>query len=162
AWVGWTSVGAALVVGGVILGASLSSNGSPVPPGPPPAPTTLCDSSHQATSGPYLCMVRVSQGTASTVFVIQGSGFAPQALVTFTLNELSPDQKTVLNRTSPYQLHASADGMFQVPVSKLYPGSLPLGLVTVDASSPGGAAASTYFMIIPSNPPPGGGPPPAG
>ncbi|MGH3149508.1 MAG: serine/threonine-protein kinase, partial [Streptosporangiaceae bacterium] len=41
AWVGWTSVGAALVVGGVILGASLSSNGSPVPPGPPPAPTTL-------------------------------------------------------------------------------------------------------------------------
>jgi len=35
AWVGWTSVGAALVVGGVILGASLSSNGSPVPPGRP-------------------------------------------------------------------------------------------------------------------------------
>ena len=40
AWVGWVSVGAALVVGGVILGASLSSNGSPVPPGLPPPPTT--------------------------------------------------------------------------------------------------------------------------
>ena len=73
AWVGWTSVGAALVVGGVILGAALSSNGSPVPPIPPPL-NTVCDASHQATSGPFLCMVNVSQGPASTVFEVRGAG----------------------------------------------------------------------------------------
>ena len=166
AWVGWTSVGAALVVGGVILGAALSSNsspGTPAPPGLPPPPATLCDSSHQATSGPYLCMVGVSQGTASTAFEIQGSGFAPHALVTFRLNEAGPppDQKSVLSLTSPYQARVGADGMFQVPVRQLYPGSLPLGLVTVDASAPGGLPTSTNFMVIP-NGSPGGGAPPAG
>jgi serine/threonine protein kinase len=163
AWVGWTSVGAALVVGGVILGAALSSNSSPTttPPGLPPPPTTVCDPSHQATSGPYLCMVRVSQGTAGTAFEIQGSGFAPHALVTFRLNEAGPppDQKSVLSLTSPYQARVGADGMFQVPVRQLYPGSLPLGLVTVDASAPGGLPTSTNFMVIPSAPPGGGAPP---
>jgi serine/threonine protein kinase len=159
AWVGWTSVGAALVVGGVILGAALSSNSSPGPPAPglPPAPPTVCKASVPA--GPSLCMVRVSQGTSSTAFVIQGSGFAPQALVTFTLNELSPDQKTVLNRTSPYQLHANADGTFQVAFSRLDSGTLSLGLVTVNASASGSGPVSTYFMIIPPGPPGGGAPP---
>jgi len=163
AWVGWASVGAALVVGGVILGAALSSNGSPVPPGLPPPPTTVCDPSHQASSGPALCMVNVSQGTAATVFVLQGSGFAPRALVTFRLTEVGPppDQKNLLSLTSPDQVRVGADGMFRVPVSQLYPGSLPLGLVTVAAAAPVGLPASTQFMIIPAVPP-GGGAPPAG
>ncbi len=162
AWVGWISVGAALVVGGVILGAALSSSGSqgpPAPPGLPPAPPTVCKATVPA--GPYLCVAHASQGTASTAFVIRGSGFAPQALVTFTLNELSPDQKTVLNRTSPYQLHANADGTFQVAFSRLDSSTLSLGLVTVNASAAGSGPVSTQFMIIPSGPP-GGGAPPAG
>jgi serine/threonine protein kinase len=162
AWVGWTSVGAALVVGGVILGAALSSNGSPTPPGLPPAPPTVCKASVPA--GPSLCMVGVSQGTASTAFVIQGSGFAPGAPVTFMLNEASPPQdggQTVINQTSPYRLQASTDGTFRVAFSKLYAGSLPLGQVTVKASPAAGGPVSTYFMIIPSGPP-GGGAPPAG
>jgi len=160
AWVGWASVGAALVVGGVILGAALSSNGSPgpgAPPGLPPAPPTVCKAS--VPSGPSLCMQKVSQGPASTAFVIQGSGFAPHALVTFMLNETSPDQKTVLNRTSPYQLHASADGTFQVAFSRLDSGVLPLGFVTVNASAAGSGPVSTQFMIIPPGPPGGGAPP---
>ena len=163
AWVGWTSVGAALVVGGVILGAALSSNGSTVPPIPPPL-NTVCDASHQATSGPFLCMVNVSQGPASTVFEVQGSGFTPQAPVTFTLNETGPppDQKALFSGTSSYRLHVGADGMFQVTISKLHPGSLPLGLVTVDASAPGGLSASTQFMIIPAGGPPPAGPAPTG
>jgi serine/threonine protein kinase len=160
-WVGWASVGAALVVGGVILGAALSSNGSPGLPGPPglpPPPTTVCDSSHQATSGPSLCMVNVSQGTAGTSFVIQGSGFAPQALVTFRLTEVGPppDQKNLLSLTSPDQVRVGADGTFRVPVSQLYSSSLQLGLVTVDASAPGGLPASTQFVIIPPGPAPSG------
>jgi serine/threonine protein kinase len=163
-WVGWASVGAALVVGGVILGAALSSNGSPALPGLPalpPPPATVCDPSHQASSGPALCMVNVSQGTAATAFVIQGSGFAPRALVTFRLTEVGPppEQKNLLSLTSPDHVRVGVDGMFRVPVSQLYPGALQLGLVTVDASAPGGLPASTQFMIIPSGP---GGPAPSG
>ena len=47
AWVGWASVGAALVVAGVILGASLTSSGTPksLPPPPPAAPRTVCGAS---------------------------------------------------------------------------------------------------------------------
>src|SRR5579859_7786801 len=40
AWAGWASVGAALVVGGVILGASLTSSSDELPP--PLAPQTVC------------------------------------------------------------------------------------------------------------------------
>jgi hypothetical protein len=75
------------------------------------------------------------------------------------LNETSPDQKTVLNRTSPYQLHASADGTFQVAFSRLDSGVLPLGFVTVNASAAGSGPVSTQFMIIPPGPPGGGAPP---
>src|SRR6266852_4066122 len=56
AWAGWASVGAALVVGGVILGATLTSSGS-APPIPPPPPT-VCGSSNQPGQGPAVCMNR--------------------------------------------------------------------------------------------------------
>ena len=61
-------------------------------------------------------MVNVSQGTAATVFVLQGSGFAPRALVTFRLTEVGPppDQKNLLSLTSPDQVRVGADGMFRV------------------------------------------------
>ncbi len=162
AWVGWASVGAALVVGGVILGAALSSNSSPGTPSPPggpgnlpPAPQTVCKGS--PPTGPYLCMVGVSQGAASTPWVIQGTGFAPQALVTFTLTEVGPPpaNKALFNLTSRYQLRAGADGTFRVAFSQLYPSPLQDGLVTVNASAAGGPV-STNFMIIPSGPPPTG------
>jgi hypothetical protein len=160
AWVGWVTVGAALVVGGVILGASLSSSGSPGPP-IPPAPQTVCGTS-QAAPGPGLCMVRQSQGTAATAFTVQGNDFTAGSSVTFTVSEADPGGNSLFSATSPRNVTVRPDGTFQVAVSQLYSGPLSLGLVTVDASAPGGAHASTEFMIIPSGPPPGGGPPPAG
>ena len=51
AWVGWVSVGAALVVGGVILGASLSQLRQPPPPGLPPARGAARRSAAPSTRG---------------------------------------------------------------------------------------------------------------
>jgi serine/threonine protein kinase len=159
AWVGWVTVGGVLVVGGVILGASLTSSGSPRPP-IPPAPQTVCGTS-QAASGPGLCMVKQSRGTAATTFTVQGNDFTAGSSVTFTVSEVDPGGRSLFSATSPRSVRVGADGTFQVVVSQLYSGPLSLGLVTVDANAPGGAHASTEFMIIPSGAPPPG-PPPAG
>jgi serine/threonine protein kinase len=161
AWVGWITVGAALVVGGVILGASLTSSGSTSLPPLPPPPQTVCGTS-QPASGPALCMVKQSEGPPGTAFAVQGRGFAPGTSVTFTVNEIGPppDQKNLLDITSPYHAVAKPDGTFQVPVNQLYQGSLGLGQVTVTASGPGGSRAQTVFIVIPSGAPPGGAPPP--
>jgi serine/threonine protein kinase len=158
AWVGWVSVGAALVVGGVILGASLSSSGSPGPP-IPPAPQTVCGTS-QTASGPALCMVKQSRGTAATTFTVQGNDFTPGSSVAFTVSEVDPGGTNLFSATSPLSATVGPDGTFRVVVSRLYSRPLSLGLVTVDASGPGGAHASTEFMIIPDGPPPGGAPVP--
>jgi hypothetical protein len=156
AWVGWVSVGAALVVGGVILGASLTSSGD-TPQGPP-APPTVCGT-FQAPPGPGLCMVKQSQGTAETAFAVQGNDFAPGSSVTFAVSELAPDNTTMFSIRSPLQVTVGPDGTFRVAFARMYSNSLGLGLVTVTASGPGGARASTQFMIIPNGPPPGGPPP---
>ena len=154
-------MGAALVVGGVILGASLSSSGSPpgsaLPP-IPPAPHTVCGT-FQAGPGPGLCMVKQSRGVADTAFAVQGNQFTPGSSVTFTVSEAGPDETTLFTTTSPLHMTARPDGTFQVAFSQLYPHPLALGLVTVTASEPGGGHASTEFMVIPSGPPPGASPP---
>jgi len=162
AWVGWVSVGAALVVGGVILGASLTSSGStPLPP-PPAAPQTVCGPS-QAASGPDLCMVKRSEASADFAFAVQGTGFAPGTPVTFTLTEVGPppDQNDILDVTSPLRMVVRPDGTFRVAVSQLHPGALALGEVTVTASGSGGSQAQTQFIVIPSGSPFGGAPPSA-
>jgi serine/threonine protein kinase len=159
AWVAWVSVGAALVVGGVILGASLTSSSSPVtgPPPLPAAPRTVCGTS-QAVPGPGLCMVNSSEGPADTAFAVHGTGFVPGTLVTFMLNEIAPPQeggRTLLNITSPLRVMIRPDGTFQVAVSQLYSDPLALGRFTVTASGVNGRQAQTVFIVIPSGPPPG-------
>jgi len=160
AWVGWASVGAALVAAGVILGASLSSSGSPgtgvAPPGPlPPPPATVCGPPGQVSHGPALCMMNRSQGDASTAFTVRGSGFAPGEPVTFMLTEIGPPpaQKKLLSITSPFHLRADPNGTFKATVSQLYSGALQLGLFTVNAAGSGGYQAQTEFMVIPPGAP---------
>jgi serine/threonine protein kinase len=159
AWVGWATVGAALVVTGVILGASLTSSGSTGLSGAPPPPPTVCGK-FQPPPGPVLCMVKQSQGTPSTAFVIQGSKFTPGASVTFLLSEAPPpsEQKDLVDTTSPVHAVVGPDGTFQIAFSQLYSGLLQLGQFTVTATTPAGDRADTDFMIIPAGPP-GGGPP---
>jgi serine/threonine protein kinase len=163
AWAGWASVGAALVVGGVILGASLSSQGTPrttTPPPPPTAPNTAC-SAVKLGPGPGLCMNR-SQGDPSAPFTVRGSGFASRAPVTVTLTGLDPGNKPIIDHASPVRLVTSDHGTLSVMVSQLYPGSLPQGLFTVKVTGPDGGQVQTQFIVIPAGAPPLGGPPPSG
>ena len=97
AWAGWASVGAALVVVGVILGSALSSSSTPnpasnsgLPGGRPPAPSKACGSSGHAGGGPDACMVKQSQGTAGDAWVVRASGFEPGQPVTVALSFNSP------------------------------------------------------------------------
>ena len=94
AWAGWASVGAALVVVGVILGAALSSSSAPdaQQPGPtsgsvapprrrPVAPDTRVrhvGQSHRA--GPALCMLNQSMGTASATVRSSRAAASPRNL----------------------------------------------------------------------------------
>jgi serine/threonine protein kinase len=157
AWVGWVSVGAALVVGGVILGASLTSSSDQLPT--PLAPDTVCGT--QAVAGHLLCMSQ-SQGDPSAPFVVEGHGFPPGQPVMVMLSEIGPPpgNKPLLSVTSTFRPVAGADGMFRVPVRQLYSGALQLGLFTVQVTEPGGRQAQTEFMVLPPGAPPAGAPPP--
>ncbi len=161
AWAGWAAVGAALVVGGVFLGAALSSSGSPSAAPPPVAPPTVCDSAKAAPAHPALCMVNQSQGNPGAAFAVRGSGFAPNAPVSFTVSEIGPPPglKNLFSVMSPYHAVALADGTFSVPVSQLYSASLQPGLVTVSATGRNGGTAQTQFMVLPPGAPPAGAPP---
>jgi len=156
AWVGWVSVGAALVVGGVILGASLTSSGSPGGALPPPmAPATVCGTRDVASH--MLCMNQ-SQGDPSATFIVEGQGFPPGQQVTVGLSEIGPppENKPLFSVTSAVKPVTAANGTFKVPVSELYSGSLEPGLVTVQVTAPGGSQTETQFMVLPPGAPPAG------
>jgi len=156
AWVGWVSVGAALVVGGVILGASLTSSSGQLPA--PLAPDTVCGT--QDVASHTLCMNQ-SQGDPSAAFVVEGHGFPPGQPVLVMLSEIGPPpgNKPLLDVTSEFRPVAAADGTFRVPVRQLYSGALQPGLVTVHVTASDGSQAQTEFMVLPPGAPPAGAPP---
>jgi Protein tyrosine and serine/threonine kinase len=153
AWAGWTAVGLALVIGGVILGASLTSTGSTPGAGPPPTLPTACRSTAQVGHNPMLCMVQ-SAGEPSSTFVVHGSGFAPGTPVTVTINAIGPPpaQANIMQKTATVKPVTGQDGTFSFTVNQLFPGSYPLGLYTVEITGSGGAQASTQFLVIPQAP----------
>src|SRR5450755_3427947 len=164
AWIGWIAVGAAPVVGGVILGASLTSSSTPPPRGsPPPAPPS-CASSGQSSSGqsssgrsslPSVCMVQ-SVGNANTTFVVHGSGFAPGRPVTVSMSGVGPPPAAsrIMVGTAATKPVTGHDGTFSVTVNQLFRGPYPAGLFTVVVTGPGGTQASANFMVIPEGLPP--------
>ncbi len=156
AWVGWVSVGAALVVGGVILGASLTSSSTPLPIPMPPA--TVCGAADVTSH--MLCMNQ-SQGDPNAPFVVEGRGFPPGQHLVVILSGVGPPpgNKPLLSVTSTFEPVTTANGTFKVPVSDLYSRPLQLGLFTVRVTAPGGSHASTQFMVLPPGAPPVGGPP---
>jgi serine/threonine protein kinase len=153
AWAGWTAVGAALVIGGVILGASLTSSGSTgsIPPPPPP---TACRASGPVSHGPALCMVQAS-GNADTTFVVRGTGFAPGTPVTVAITGVNPPPASanIMDRTATIKPVTGQDGTFSFAVSRLFPSPFPLGLFTVEVTGAHGVQASTQFMVIPGSAP---------
>jgi serine/threonine protein kinase len=156
AWAGWASVGAALIVAGVVLGATLTSSSSE-DNGPPPPPPSTCGSAAQ-DGAPYLCMNK-NRGDAGTAFVVEGRGFSPRTALTVRVSEIDPRDNKLFSETSADRPVTGADGTFQAPVARLYPGPLQLGLVTVTVTAPGGQPADTQFMVLPAGVPLGGAPP---
>jgi serine/threonine protein kinase len=155
AWAGWASVGAALIVAGVILGASLTSSSSQV--GPPPPPKTDC-ASVAGGDGTFVC-VNKNRGFPDTAFVLEGGGFAPRAPLTIHVSEIDPGNNPLFSETAADRPVTSADGTFKVSFARLYHGQLQLGLVSVTVTGPSGQAFDTQFMVIPAGSPPNGGPP---
>ncbi len=163
AWVGLISVGAALVVVGVILGAVLSSPSSPdvdqsrpaagpPQPGPPAAPMTVCGHSGHSGGGPYLCMATQSLGTAETAWIVQAGGFAPRTPVTLTLSFNSPPQVVPaqrFSRTARVRPVTGPDGTLRLDINQLFPGALRLGKFDVQVTGSGGREATTEFIVIP-------------
>jgi serine/threonine protein kinase len=158
AWLGWAAGGAVLVAVGVIIGASLSGSATPTapnaqslgppPPGPPPAPRTVCGHV-EPRPGPDLCMAGFSQGPASAGWVVRGSGFAPRASLAVTLTGLDPQNNLVLDVVSTVKGVVGPGGTFSIPVSRIYHGGLQMGIFTVEVAEPGGHRVSTQFMVIP-------------
>ncbi len=166
AWAGWASVGAALVVVGVVLGAALSSSSSPeprssgttsptvIPPGgPPAAPGTVCGSSgHGGGNGaPGLCMVGQSLGSARQAWVVQGRAFPPRTPVTVRLTWTSPPQGApqTVTRTARATPVTGPDGTLRLDIGHLFPGALKLGAFDVKVTWSGDSSASTSFIVIP-------------
>jgi serine/threonine protein kinase len=160
AWAGWASAGAALVVVGVILGASLSGSGTPNPSrtapsqplAPPVPPQTVCGASGGSTSSPALCMAGQSLGTATMPWIVQGRGFAPDTPVTVSLTWESPPQiepNGTFRHTAPVKPVVARDGTLRLDIGRLFPGSLRLGRFTVDVTAADGARATTQFIVIP-------------
>ena len=166
AWAGWASVGAALVVVGVILGAALSSSSAPdssdstsqqtsgsMPPAPPVAPNSVCGTSATNTSGPALCLQNQSEGAADASWIVQGRSFVPGTSVTVALTWNSPPQlapNQTVHHTAKVKPVVAADGTLRLNINHLFPGSLRLGQFIVEVSGPDGRGASTVFLVIPS------------
>jgi hypothetical protein len=156
AWAGWASVGAALVVVGVILGSALSSSSTPTPStgsglpgGRPPAPSKACGSSGHAGRGPDACMVKQSQGTAGDAWVVRASGFEPGQPVTVALSFNSPPPVVPAQKFTRTVRVTPSAGTFQLNIKQLFPGAVRLGLFDVQVTGPGGREAATTFMVIP-------------
>ena len=161
AWIGWAAGGAALVVVGVIIGASLTGSAAPspaqnspppfAPSGPPAAPATICGPV-TPQAGPSVCMVGSSQGLATAAFVVRGSGFAPRTVVTVTLTGAGPGGNPILDSTSRVKPVVGQNGTFSFAISRVFPGALQLGQFTVEVKAAGGRRASTEFQVIPPAP----------
>jgi serine/threonine protein kinase len=155
AWAGWASVGAALVVVGVILGSALSGSSTPAPasnsglPGRPAPPPTVCGSSGQAGGGPGACMVRRSQGTPGDTWLVRASGFEPGKPVTVTLSFNSPPPVVPAQKFTRTVRVTPSAGTFQLNIKQLFPAAVQLGLFNVQVTGPGGREAATTFMVIP-------------
>ena len=155
AWAGWASVGAALVVVGVILGSALSSSSSPSTasnpglPVPPSAPKTVCGSPGQAAGESGACMVHQSLGPADAAWVVRASGFEPGKPVTVALTFASPPQIGPAQKFTRTVHVTPSAGTFELHINQLFPSALQLGLFDVRVTGPGGREATTRFIVIP-------------
>jgi serine/threonine protein kinase len=154
-WAAWGAAAVALVAAGIALGMALrgsnaqaSGSGSGSVPPPPCA-------SQPVGSGAALC-VSQAFGDGRTVYVIHGSGYAPDALVTVSLAGVG---------ASPDQPVTDQQGIFNYAIDQghhFFPGAIPPGTYTAVVTATGERSVRVSFSVHPagSGPPPG--PPPPG
>jgi hypothetical protein len=94
-------------------------------------------------------MVMRSQGTTSTAWIVQASGFESGQPVTVSLGFNSPPQIVPAQTfTRTVRITPSA-GTFRLNINQLFPRALRLGQFSVQVTGPGGRKATTTFMVIP-------------
>ena len=111
----------------------------------------MCGAS-AGSSGPALCMVGQSLGTAGMPWIVRARGFAPGAPVTVSLTWQSPPQiqpNGTFVRTAGVKPVVARDGTLRLDIGRLFPGSLRLGRFAVDVTGADGAKAATSFIVIP-------------
>ena len=94
-------------------------------------------------------MVRQSQGTTGTAWLVQASGFESGQPVTVSLGFNSPPQIVPAQTFTRTVRMTPSTGTFPLNINQLFPGALRLGLFSVQVTGPGGRKATTTFMVIP-------------
>ena len=152
-WAAWGAAAVALVAAGIALGMALrgsnsqaSGSGSVAPPPCASQPTG---------SGPALC-VSQAFGDGETVYVIHGSGYPPDAVVTVSLAGVG---------ASPDRPVTDLEGTFNYAIDQghhFFHGAIPPGTYTAVVTAPSERSVRVSFRVHPpgSGPPPG--PPPPG
>ena len=143
-WAGWSMVGAVLVASGVILGATLTSAGSPTASDSnmPPQVGPTCGKQTQADGQPAMC--QVPSAAQNTVITIRLSGFQPGTRVQVQLSYYPPP-------TSPAGPFPPPENIRTITTAansqlKLNGSSMPNGLYKL-AGSGAAAAAAVVFRV---------------
>lgn len=148
-WAAWGAAAVALVAAGTALGMALhSSNAQASGSGSGPVAPPPC-ASQPAGSGAALC-VSQAFGDGATVYVIHGSGYAPDALVTVSLAGVG---------ASPVRPVTDQQGTFNYAIDQghhFFRGPIPPGTYTAVVTAAGERSVRVSFRVHP----PGAGPPP--
>ncbi len=153
----WVVLSLLLLGAGAALGIWLHGTGAQAASqlGPVLTPPPTCQRPETAVK-PQLC---VSQpwGDGATVFILHGSGFAPDARVTVTMADA---------HVAPVSVTADAAGMFNYAIDqghRFFSGPIPEGTHSVVVTAAGQGSATASFRVYPKGgapplPPPGGAP----
>jgi Protein kinase domain len=133
-------------------GAEAAGRLGPVLPRP-----ASCVHQSPGSGTPEVC-VNLPYGDGNTVYIVHGSGFAPNAQLTVALAGV---------RAAPARVTADAAGMFSYAVDQghhFFTGPIPMGTYRAVAAGPGGASAAATFRVYPAGsvpplPTPPGAPP---
>jgi hypothetical protein len=144
ALLGRTLLAVLLLAAGTGLGIWLRGTSAQAPSGLGPVipPPSTCPRPG-TTGAPELC---ISQpwGDGGSVFIIHGTGFAPDVLVTLTLRG---------THVLPAQVRADDTGMFNYAVDQghhFFPGLIPTGTYSAVVTAPGDASTTASFRVYPA------------
>jgi len=145
----WAALAVVLLGAGTGLGLLLRGSDSLGPTAPPPPPCT----GQQPATTPQVC-VSQTYGDDLTVFIVHGSGYAPDRPVAISLAGLA---------AAPVSLETDRQGTFSYAIDQghhFFSGLMPLGTYTAVVTAPGERSASVRFQV--GTGPPPGSPPPGG